>query len=61
MTGTTKIRVRLRKSPIGTTQRQRETLRGLGLRRIRQQVEVERSPAVLGMIGKVRHLVEVED
>ena len=61
MTKNPKIRLRLSKSPIGTTQRQRQTLLGLGLRRIRQRVEVDRSPATLGMIGKVRHLIEVED
>jgi large subunit ribosomal protein L30 len=55
------IRVRLRKSPIGSTERQRQTLRGLGLRRIRQERSLERTPAVLGMIDKVRHLIDVED
>jgi large subunit ribosomal protein L30 len=34
-------------------------LRGLGLRRIRQTVDVEDTPSVRGMILKVRHLVEV--
>jgi large subunit ribosomal protein L30 len=37
----------------------RQTIRGLGLRRMNQVVERENTPAVQGMIHKVRHLVEV--
>jgi len=48
------------KSQIGFDRRQRATLRGLGLRRIRQTVELEDTPAVRGMIGAVAHLVRVE-
>ncbi len=55
------IRVVLRKSEIGGTGRQRATLRGLGLRRIGQSRLLPRTPAVLGMIQKVLHLVGVED
>jgi large subunit ribosomal protein L30 len=50
-----------KKSQIGYDRRQRATLRGLGLRRIGHQVEVEDTPSVRGMIRKVRHLVAVED
>jgi len=55
-----KIAVRLVRSPIGFDRRQRATLRGLGLRRLRHRVEVPDEPAVRGMIEKVKHLVEVE-
>ncbi len=54
-----KIRVQQIKSVIGYNERQRATVKGLGLRRIRHVVEVEDTPAVRGMINKVSHLVVV--
>ena len=54
-----KIRVQQIKSVIGYDRKQRATLRGLGLRRIRHVVEVVDTPSVRGMINKVRHLVVV--
>ncbi|NNL64984.1 MAG: 50S ribosomal protein L30 [Myxococcales bacterium] len=59
MSGKT-VQVKLVKSPIGYNRRQRATLRGLGLRRLQQTVELKDEPAIRGMIEKVRHLVEVE-
>jgi len=56
---TKKIRVQLVKSVIGYDERQRATVRGLGLRRIRHVVEVEDTDSVRGMINKVGHLVVV--
>lgn len=56
-----KIRVTWVRSAIGTDRRQRATLRGLGLRRMNQTVELVDHPAVRGMVGKVQHLVRVED
>jgi len=53
------VKVQQVKSVIGYNERQRATMRGLGLRRIRQVVELEDTPAVRGMIGKVNHLVVV--
>jgi large subunit ribosomal protein L30 len=53
------LRVQQIKSVIGYNERQRATVRGLGLRRIRQIVEVEDTDAVRGMILKVNHLVVV--
>lgn len=53
------VRVQQVKSVIGYTKRQRATVRGLGLRRIRQIVELEDTDAVRGMIEKVNHLVVV--
>ena len=44
---------------ISCTDDMRATIRGLGLRRLQQVVEREDTPAVRGMIHKVRHLVEV--
>lgn len=57
MTGKGRIRVRWVRSAIGCDRRQRATLRGLGLRRLNQVVDLEDTPAVRGMIGKVLHLV----
>jgi large subunit ribosomal protein L30 len=56
-----RIRVRLRGSPIGGTDRQRQTIRGLGLRQIGDSRVLDKTAAVAGMIRKVAHLVEVED
>lgn len=53
------VKVQQVKSIIGYDRRQRATMRGLGLRKIRQVVELEDTPAVRGMIDKVRHLVAV--
>ena len=55
------LRVTQRKSRNGCDQRQRDTLRSLGLRRIGQTVEVNDSPQIRGMLHKVRHLVEVDE
>ena len=49
------------KSGIGFDQRQRATLRGLGLRRLHHTVSLEDNPAVRGMLRAVRHLVSVEE
>ena len=56
-----RIRVTQVRSSIGGTRRQRETLRALGLRRIRQSVVREDSASVRGMIATVSHLVTVEE
>lgn len=55
-----KIRVKLVKGLAGTKQSHRDTVRGLGLRRLNQTVELADTPAVRGMIGKVGYLVRVE-
>ena len=46
-------------SDIGCTRDMRQTVRGLGLRRLHQVVEREDTPSVRGMVHKVRHLVVV--
>jgi large subunit ribosomal protein L30 len=54
------VKVTLVKSPIGFKDNQEVVVRSLGLRRIRHSVELKDTPAVRGMIHKVRHLVTVE-
>jgi len=55
-----KLRIRLRKSPIGYNQRQKDTLRALGLHKRQQVVEHKDNPAVRGMVQSVIHLVDLE-
>jgi large subunit ribosomal protein L30 len=57
----TTLKVTQCRSVNGSDKRQKATLRSLGLRRIRQTVEVSDSPQIRGMIAKVRHLVEVSE
>jgi large subunit ribosomal protein L30 len=61
MTKSARVKIRWVKSQIGYDRRQRATLRGLGLRRLNQTIELEDTPAVRGMIFKVNHLVVVEE
>ena len=49
------------KSGIGRTERQRATLRGLGLKKLHQESIVEDSPSVRGMVKKVAHLISWEE
>ena len=56
-----KVRITQRRSRNGANGAQRDTLRSLGLRRIRHSVEHEDTPQVRGMVRRVRHLVEVEE
>ena len=55
------IRVKLVKSPISTTTRVRATVKGLGLGRIGSERELKRTPALEGMIRRIKHLVEVHN
>jgi len=55
-----KIRVTLVKSVINCSERHRATVRGLGLRRMNQTVELKDSPEVRGMINSVTYLVRLE-
>ena len=48
-------------SPIGRRFDQEQTLKGLGLNKMRRQRTLEDTPAVRGMINKVRHLVRTEE
>ena len=60
-TTTKQLKVTQVRSGIGGTRRQRETLRSLGLRKIRQSVVREDNASVRGMIATVAHLVTVEE
>lgn len=55
-----RIRVTQIKSPIGRKPVQRKTLIGLGLNRVGRVSELEDTPAVRGMVERVRHLVSME-
>ncbi|HOW26823.1 MAG TPA: 50S ribosomal protein L30 [Bacteroidales bacterium] len=56
-----KLKVTQIRSGIGKPERQKRTLKALGIKRMHQTVEVMPTPQILGMIEKVRHLVEVEE
>ena len=56
-----KLRITQVISKNGETKRQKENLRCLGIRRMHQTVEVEKTPVSLGQLEKVRHLVKVEE
>lgn len=56
-----RIRVRQTRSAVGYRGDQRATLRGLGLRRMGAQAELEDTDAVRGMLRKVSHLVTIEE
>lgn len=56
-----RIRIRQIRSKIGCPERQKKTLIALGIRRNNQVVEHDATPQILGMVTKVKHLVEVEE
>ncbi len=56
-----KIKITLIKSPIDRPERQKLTLRALGLKKTNSSKEVEATPQILGMVRKVEHLVKVEE
>ncbi len=56
-----KLRITWVKSSIGYPLRQKRTIRALGLRQLGDVVEKADTPAIRGMVDKVRHLVRVEE
>ena len=56
-----KLKVTLVKSPIDRPERQKLTLKALGLHRLQATKEVEATPQILGMIRKVDHLIKVQE
>ena len=54
------LHITLSKSPIGYSERQKRTVRALGLRRMNQTVEQKDTPVIRGMVARVSHLVTVE-
>ena len=55
------LSVTQRRSGNGANQKQLDTLRSLGLRRIGHSVEIKDTPQARGMLHRVRHLLEVEE
>jgi large subunit ribosomal protein L30 len=55
-----KIKITLVKSPIDRPERQKQTLKALGLNKANSTREVNATPQILGMVRKVEHLVKVE-
>lgn len=56
-----KITVKLKKSTISCTEKQKANVRGLGLRKTGTSRTLENTPAVRGMIKKVIHLLEITE
>jgi len=52
------IHIKLARSPIGTKQRVRQTLRGLGLGKVGSSRKLQRTSQVMGMIRRVSHLID---
>ena len=54
------LKIKLVKSGIGCSTRQKQVIRGLGFRRLNQTVARPDTPQIRGMIFKIRHLLEVK-
>mgnify|MGYP001247650139 FL=1 len=54
-----KIEIKLFKSPIGSSKKQKKILGSLGLKKINQIIKHNNKPEILGMINKVKHLVKI--
>ena len=55
-----RVAITLKRSAIGYASNQRRIIESLGLRRLHHTVEHDDTPSIMGMVFKVRHLVEVE-
>ncbi|HZH55046.1 MAG TPA: 50S ribosomal protein L30 [Sphingobacteriaceae bacterium] len=56
-----KIKITQIKSVIDRSEKQKRTMQALGLKKMNQTVEVEATPAIIGMVRKVNHLVRIEE
>ena len=56
-----KLSITQRRSAIGRSRKQQDTIRALGIRRLQQTVVHDDTPQIRGMIAKVTHLVEVSE
>jgi len=56
-----KIIVKQTRSKIGRPSKQKKTLIALGLGKINKEVELVSTPQILGMVNKVKHLIEVKE
>ena len=54
-----KVKLKQIKSIIGASQRQKDTMKALGLSKINREVEHEATPQIVGMVNKVSHLITV--
>lgn len=54
------LEITLIKSTIGSSEKQRAVVRGLGLRRLHQTVSLQDTPETRGMIGKITHMLKVK-
>ena len=59
MTTQQTVKIQLVRSPIGTKESHRATVRGLGLRKLNSVSELKDSPEVRGMINKISYLVKI--
>lgn len=55
-----KLKITLKRSPIGYNETQKRTVRALGLRKLHQTVIHEDNPSIRGMLQRIPHLVQVE-
>lgn len=55
------VKIKLIKSLIGRTQKQRDIVKGLGLRKINSEVIKEKRPEILGMVNKIDFMLQVTD
>ena len=56
-----KLRIKLVKSRFGRIKKHADSLSGLGLRKINQEVVIDATPENMGMVNQVKYLLEVED
>jgi len=56
-----KIKITLVKSPIDRPERQKLTLKAMGLNKLNASREVDATPQILGMVRKMNHLIKVEE
>jgi large subunit ribosomal protein L30 len=56
-----KIRIKQIQSGIDRPERQKRTLRALGIKKMGQVVELEATPQIVGMVKKIGHLLSVEE
>jgi large subunit ribosomal protein L30 len=59
MANTKTLKIKLVRSPIGCKQSHRDTVRGLGLRRLNSVSELQDTPAVRGMVSRIAYLVQI--
>jgi large subunit ribosomal protein L30 len=60
MTNLKKIEIKLKKSTIRSNEQVKQTVRGLGLKKIGDVADLENTPSVRGMIKKVIHLLDIK-